>query len=473
MLQLQSLDGFLGENCYGLCTHAYAVTKQVAQYLPIAVYNAKVLNDQTIKLDADQALLDYFENQNSPIKPYLFGFNVVHDVLKDSKLVQNYKGIIIQEKAQRHDHFFGGTSLHNNDFVQTTCFHFHHLKGNASSKSGSAGKSVVTVGDALFAYASLVGLCFLRKTHPDYCASTYIANHANITAVTAIRLAFDIPLPSEYLRCPSASNLSLRKREINNDKNASISNDNSDSSGGSGDGSNGIDISSSFFSVNGYSPQAMLQPSGTVFTGRLTSPRLFEDSSLAGALLRSRLVFPSFYAARSAKLFLSQEEIISSSLQSGKKMLGPSDHVVCILASIDSISLQKDFYEAALRTFSEMRASIIFAVFNERGGHLDRPQKDHMHYNDNEHVVKMLKISTTGLDNAIIVKGARNVSHQMLYQHYPTEPERGLILLYRLSQCQNMILSGSALGWWAGWLNRNATIIVPRAENSLANWIQL
>ena len=155
-------------------------------------------------------------------------------------------------------------------------------------------------------------------------------------------------------------------------------------------------------------------------------------------------------------------------------MLGPSDHVVCILASIDSISLQKDFYEAALRTFSEMRASIIFTVFNERGGHLDRPQKDHTHYNDNEHVIKMLKTSATGLDNVIIVKGARNVSHQMLpNQHYPTESERGLILLFRLSQCQNMILSGSALGWWAGWLNRNATIIVPRAENSLAYWIQL
>ena len=442
---MKSLGGLLGTNCYGLCTHAYAVTKLVAKYLPGAVFNAKVLNDRRIKLDADQALLEYFQTQKGQIEPYLIGFNYIYKTFKDSKMVQSYKGIIIQNSTNTNKaSYHGGTSLHSNGFIKTTCFHFHHLEVNVSRKSGPSDETRVSVGDTLFAYASLVGLCYNRSTHPDYCASSYIANDANITAISVLKLAFHIPLPSDYLRCPFGPISSP---------------------------SGNANVPSSFFSVNGYSPKAVLQPSGTIFTGRLTSPRLFEDSSLAGALLRSRLVFPSFYAARSAKLFLSQEEITHMADGRKKKRKRKQENVVCVLASIDSISLQKDFYDAALKAFRKMRSFSVFAVFNERMNLWGRQREDHFHdINYYQHIIEVLQISAAG---SHVLKAARNISYQMISQHYSTETDRGLILLHRLSQCQNMILSGSALGWWAGWLNRNATIIVPRSENSLANWIQL
>eukprot|EP01036_Dinobryon_divergens_P028206 gene28206-37113_t len=422
----KALGGFLGVNCKGLCTHAYAVTKLVAQHLSDLVYNEKLLNNPNVKIDADQALLEYFARPDAVIRPYLLGDNLPQ------------RGILVQYiPTEKMKSYHGGTSLHSNKFIHMNCYHFSpdtrwgspglvkegfHSTTNNSTINGIA--KPLSIGDAMFTYAALVEICFRWKTHPDYCASSFIANNANIPSVSAMRTVFSIPLPASYLQC--------RHPQQDGRKNVN------------------------YLLVDSFNAKVFLQPSDTVFVGRFDSHRYFNSRhSHTMQLLQSRFTFPLPVKIKSRQLFLSSQEIATRT--PGEKVssnltAGGWNNVACVVASKESWVHKWAYYERAKNFLLQRTPPVdIFAVFLEDG------------YNFPAELVKLVTSKELS-----VVSGYRFVSAMSSNQDYNySDEEYSILLLHRLSQCQSLILSGSTLSWWAGWLALNASVVLAPSDGDV------
>jgi hypothetical protein len=452
------LDGILGVNCRGLCTHAYAVTKLVAQHLFDLVYDEKLLNNPNVKIDADQALLEYFARRDAVIRPYLLGFHLV--VSKAYK-----RGIMVQYvQKEKKKYYHGGTSLHGNNFVEMNCYHFspnsrvstlskedfHRINGSGSSSSSSSSSgenNPLSIGDAMFTYAALVGICFNKKTHPDYCASSFIANAANFSSVSALRTVFNIPLPADYLQCRYPQNTSKKV---------------------------------SYLNVNSYNTKVYQRPSDTVFVGRMNSYRYFYSgsgsggSSIAGQLLRSRFTFPLSLQALSHQVFRSPQEMVAladSKSASSHLAAVDSPRVACLVATKETWAQKSAYYQRAIGYFMQRSPPVdIFAVFFE----------DAYDYQIPPELGQLVQSKTPGKSPKAAYKLISAISNIQDYNSTIGNSEHySFVLLHRLSLCQALILSGSSLSWWAGWLATNATAVFApsglqgQKHYYLPHWTQL
>ena len=430
------------------------MTRLVAQQLSDLVYNENLLNNRNVKIDADQALLEYFSRPDAVIRPYLLGDNLPQ------------RGILVQYMStDKKKSYHGGTSLHSNQFIQMHCYHFSpDIRGSShglaregfhsSSINSSTGSGVITkqlsIGDAMFTYAALVEICFRRKTHPDYCASSFIANDANIPSVSAMRTVFNIPLPASYLQCRHPLYDDKKKMKKVN-----------------------------YFIVESFNAKVFLQASDTVFVGRMDSHRYFNSrNSFAVQLLQSRFIFPLPVRTKSHQVFRSSKEI-AARIGSEKKVstnltVVDRNNVACVVASTkESWVHNRAYYDRAKNFLLQRFPPVdIFAVFFEDGYQIP--------------AAEIVQSVTTSNDEST-VSGYRFVSAMVSNQDYNSsmgyDGEYSFLLLHRLSQCQTLILSGSSLSWWAGWLALNASVVIapsdggggPHGRKSyyLPHWIHL
>jgi len=419
-----SLDGILGSNCHGLCTHAYAVTKAAAKILPGLVYSHQLLNNSHIKIDSDQALLDYFENRGKEVHAHLIGHHLYYHESN-----QHIRGVIIQGKAKKKG-FHGGTSLHSDSFVPMYCTHFnpsipttmhsfmHHPLFYHLHSFG--------LGDALFVYASLSALCVSKNTHPDFCLSSFIANPQHLSAVNQLKQALATHLPKQEFRCPIPQSNTTHN-----------------------------------FVVMGFHAKAFIQPSGTIFSGRFHSYRYFEGSP-AMKMIQERLRFSPKIDQINQEMFLSDEEAIAV-MKSQESTVNARVIVVCVCTYKDTVANQSSYYWAAMNRFQRQyrsRSRIpLFLLFDEPPKVI---QDDDMAASSNYF----------NNDSSLWVLSARRTDSNPNSNSNNSESQ----WLRRVSQCKQLILSGSSLSWWGAWAaGVEAHVLAPFAPThfNLPRWTVL
>mmetsp|Transcript_25317 Transcript_25317/g.34816 ORF Transcript_25317/g.34816 Transcript_25317/m.34816 type:complete len:969 (-) Transcript_25317:4472-7378(-) len=151
----------LGYNCYGFCSHAFAITKHTASVFLKELYDHNFLSKQSELSQIDQALLHFVRSRlevNNTTKLY----SIVVGVNLASPDYNSHHGIMYQCNRTKMHH---GTSLSSNVFRTLPCY---RMVLNAS-----------TVSEGLFQVAALVGACLRAGTHPKFCASLVSGNSSS------------------------------------------------------------------------------------------------------------------------------------------------------------------------------------------------------------------------------------------------------------------------------------------------------
>jgi len=249
----------------------------------------------------------------------------------------------------------------------------------------------------MFVYASLSAVCISKNTHPDFCLSSFIANSQHLAAVTQLMQILTTHLPKQEFRCP-------------------------------------IPLSSNTthtFTANGFHAKAFSQPSGTIFSGRFHSYKYF-DGSPALRMLQERIRFSPKIDPMIRDMYLTDEEAVAV-VRSEQSIVDAS--VVCVCVNKDTLVNRSDYYLAAMNRFQHQlhsgRKTPIFMVFDEPLPHSDNSSlsslQSHLQFN-NDSVMWMISAR----------KNSPNYSSESQW-------------LRRVSQCKQLIISGSTLSWWTAW----------------------
>jgi len=149
----------LGVNCYGYCTHAYAITKKTASVFLSELYDKNFVSRKKARSQIDQALLyftrTHWKAYKSKLHSIVVGVNLV------SPDFEEHNGLMYQCNRTKRA-IEKGTSLSSDSFQPLPCYRM------VLSES--------TVAEGLFQVAALVGACVRAGTHPTFCASLVSAN---------------------------------------------------------------------------------------------------------------------------------------------------------------------------------------------------------------------------------------------------------------------------------------------------------
>ena len=139
---------YLGIDCYGYCTHAYALKKFTAKSIFFKFYNKQIIT--TSSLQTDQVFYNYFKNV--PVQQRIQSFLVGEGIVSPDN--NGHFGIFFQCNRTSPKK---GTSLTGNTFKPLKCF---ELKSVSSS-----------LGEVMLEYAIIAEFCMSNNLQPVYCAS--------------------------------------------------------------------------------------------------------------------------------------------------------------------------------------------------------------------------------------------------------------------------------------------------------------
>mmetsp|Transcript_25318 Transcript_25318/g.34824 ORF Transcript_25318/g.34824 Transcript_25318/m.34824 type:complete len:1153 (-) Transcript_25318:1701-5159(-) len=157
----------LGLNCYGYCTHAYAIKKKTASIFLKELYDKNFISRKMARSQIDQALLyfirTHLKTYKSKLHSIVIGVNLVSPDFDD------HNGLMYQCNRTKSA-IEKGTSLTSGAFRSLPCYRMVLSESN-------------TVSNSLFQIATLVGACIRAETHPKFCASLISSGNSNSAAL--------------------------------------------------------------------------------------------------------------------------------------------------------------------------------------------------------------------------------------------------------------------------------------------------
>jgi GR25 family glycosyltransferase involved in LPS biosynthesis len=400
------LGAIVGNSCVGYCTHAYALTKRRARTFFEELYcsdgglkiSCGSLCSKTKWCQTDQSFKQHFSQNN---KAYL--------VAPHLKSPDNPKHSGLLYQCCRSDLVkHSGTSLKSIDKIlqlpsvlKTECFGIQF--------SGR-------LGNLMFEYASLVGICIKRGYPAETCASL----SGNILDLNKI----DVPT-SDLVRtfnlsspfCPVGSN---NYQEHSNSSNA---------------------IS--------FDPEVFKQPVETVLRGYLQSYKYFHPH--AEQQIKKLYRFPSVVSDESLG-FLNRVEhalptrdnlIACVSVRRG-------DKVRLHNSGYNQWALSLNYYDKAIRLL-RMKYKKLALVFFVGGGFNKKIKLEDREW------VKTHLMANLSANNVPVHLEPYDMSH--------------IVSMHAMSQCDALIVSSSSFSWWSGYLSRNtSTIIAPKTLHESSTW---
>jgi len=396
----ENVIGSIGQNCIGQCTHALAFTKQRAMTFFRELYCMKGSQDAPCgwickekSCIIDQMMRQFFSQQTHPSN-LLVGYDFVSP---DNK---GHRGLMYQccrtEAAKAK-----GTSLKSITFSPMLSEDSHRFKCFRAEFTGR-------VGNLMFEYAALVGVCVKHGLQPETCAGfsmSDLSKHNVMLPTKMLHELFEIPMVS----CPTNASMTYREH------------------------------ANSIYAIK-FDANLLERPTGTSFQGYLQSYKYFHHarseiqrlySFSDDVILRTK---EFFFDIRRQSKSASHREIACISIRRGDKTRNNNKNFY------DDWSLSMDYYWKALGLLRQRNHNLIFVYLV--GGGTD-PQ--------------MTAEDRQWVKDTFITPHSKEPSF--------LEPEdfTEANAMHMMTECDNLVVSASSFSWWGGYLgNKDRLIIAPK-----------
>ena len=358
-------------------------------------------------------------NKATPAAPnvYTLGFDLVSPDAADHKGIvyqsrkeqrsnkEEEKSISEQGSALLKNH---GTTQNEAADVNITCFHM---------------RPVGSLGNLLFQYATLLGICHHHEAPPHHCASLLTSHHSSNKPIEEIRDLFDPPGST----CPVRAG-------FYHDHNSS----------------------SSSYEIH-FLPSAFQQPVGTTFLGFFQSFKYFSGPNVVQSV-RDIFTLPRKMKTKALNYLNQFGTGVATSF------------MVCVsyprnVASfirhhpfINTETVSYSYYKKSIEEFIKMKIVggrkdvkiILVPVGHGMGDENLATNADEEKYN--------YKI------NDIIVQNYNNSVDIQVFdagEHF-IGLEDDALALATLTQCPRLVLSSASLSWWGGFLANHSNVIAPK-----------
>ena len=372
----------------------------------------------------DVAYMQYFSmrpnvwiKEENPPAPnvYTLGFDLISpdETTHKGIVYQNRKKQRFNDDEQKAIRIEGSALLKKEGkdqnypaYVNITCFHM---------------RPVGSLGNLLFQYATLVGLCNFREAPPHNCANLLASHHSVGKAVEDMRKLFN---PPEAI-CPI---------------HAGFFHDHN---------------SSSSYEIH-FLPSALVQPVGTTYLGFFQSYKYF---STPGAAQTVRDIFqvPQYI-----------KEKVSTYLHRFRSRAASIHRLVCVsyprsVASfikhhpfINADTMNFDYYNKSIQEFlkgsgEDVRVNIILVPVGHRVEDINIASD----INDKKYDYNI---------NDLVIQHFNNTKNVQVFDagdHFIGPDDDGLALA-TLIQCPYLVLSSASLSWWGGFLANHTNVIAPK-----------
>lgn len=430
-----SQSGTFGSNCYGYCTHAYAVTKHSAARIFDQMYSLRnngslIRNSLNLNYSQiDQAYVAHFKpaflqatsRQKLP-SASVVGFNY------RSPEVSTHLGLLYQRDKLMSDRSGSNLGM-DKPFQPLKCF--------AMIPQGG-------VGELMFQYAAMLGFCHRLGYETDACPHFRIEHSTDMftrEVVTSVLHGLGIQNPVTCKRngtLPVVFRETDHREELRHLRAIAVSISATDTAVLEPPTPTMTTPTPTTFDVNLTRSQLthlnlkFNPPDGAILDGQFLSFRYFD---LIRCGIRQRFkVSPRL--ANKAHTWLSKQRFNAT--------VTSKEAVVCVLRDLDWPE-GSAYYNAALRHFHTLERSLSVLNFNVDSKLMQRSSG----------TLPTAKLKLRSLDS--------HDRNGMSRKEIRVVVEDELVLMKAASRCANLVIGRTTIGWWAAYLaDENVGVVAPK-----------